>query len=203
MYLKILVCQSKNYYLTKIKKIDLASFRYVLSIEKRLMVELGIESRIKLLDLIIENKVVNFNDNPRKMIIVDCGDKLASELLVESQIKPRDYYVHTHITNDSMYLKLKQVVDVTEYNGGTPSTSDIIIKDKFVTMENTFEQVCETLWITINSLDEKDREAFWINKFGDLPNYVNDYEIFKKQVTTILKEDVCIVHPLLTTIYDY
>lgn len=102
MYLKKLVQQSNNYYLERNKKIDLKTVGYVASIEKRLMIRLSVESKDDLLHLIEENDVVDFTDNPRRMIIVDPGDKFVCGILLdESQIKPESYYVYTHIKNDS------------------------------------------------------------------------------------------------------
>lgn len=97
---------------------------------------------------------------------------------------------HTHIADDFIYLKPKQIVDITELNGGVPVTSDVLIKDKFIAIQSVFDQVCEYLWTHINSLDVEERKIFVKNKCDDLPSNANDCILFKEQLTTIIKENV-------------
>lgn len=152
------------------------------------MMKLGIESKDRILQLIEENEIVDFKDNFRKMIIVDQAEKLVQEAIED--VHPGSYYVHAHIADDSIYFKLKQIVDITEYNAGVLSSSEVCIKDKFITIQDVFEQVCETLWVHINSLDGEERKSFKNNEDDNSVNSVGDYIIFKEQLTTIIKENV-------------
>lgn len=116
MYLKMII-HHINEYLESSKNIDYRKVGYVLSLEKKLMLHLCIQSRDELLQIIKENKVVEFKDNPRKIIIVDQADNLVWKILQErSQTHPRSHHVYVHITDSCLYLKLNQAVDIARGN---------------------------------------------------------------------------------------
>lgn len=190
IYLEKLVSRCNHYLVKSNKNIDMEEVRYVIIMEKKLMTNLCIDSRDELLQLIKENRLVDFEANPRKMVIVDQDEKLAWDMIESSQIPPESYYVHAHIAHDCIYLKLKQMIDVTVCNGEAPSASAVLIKDKFLIKQSVSNQVCETFWSYIDSLNKEERQTLLNNECDDFPCYVNDYKIFKEQFAQIIKENV-------------
>lgn len=171
------------------KKIDLEKVGYVLCMDKLLMGTFYISSRTKLLKLMKENNIVNFSENPRKMIIVDQGEKIAWNMVRKNYPEPSSYYVQANVSDNHIYLKLSQVIDTTASNGGIPETSTIYIKDTMITIENAYEQVAEILWNHIHSLDDSELKAF-------LPGHRNNkqlYSLYKKKLKVLFTQEVKLI----------
>lgn len=184
-YLQTLI-HAINNTLKTVKNIDLDRVSYVLCMEKCLMSAFYIPSRNELLDIIKENSIVDFTRNSRKMIIVDQGERIAWRMVENSKPKPLSYYVHAHVSDSHIYLKLKEVVDTTGSNGGIPDSSSIHIQDKLITMESVYNQVIDVMWSHIQEIDELESRQF-------LPNHNNSVELysaFKVRLKQFIMEEV-------------
>lgn len=170
--------------------IDLDKVGYVFCMGKLLMDAFYISSRDELLELIKKNNLINFMDNPRKMIVVDQGEKTVWEMNQYHTLCPQSYYVHAHMADNHIYLKLKDVVDTTGSNGGIPEFSTIFIKDRLIPMDNIYDQVADALWDHIQSLIVTERESFIANHSNDKKLYL----VYKAQLTRFIKEEVSTDH---------
>lgn len=172
----------------KIKDADAHKVGYVLNMEKLLMDTLYISSKNELLDLIKEHDLVDFFNNPRKMIMVDQGENTLSRM-VEHTMHPPGYYVHAHISDDHIHLKLKDAVDTKDYNGGIPEMSHVYLKDKLIVMDSVYEQVADTFWEYIQSLEETERCEF----MSENDNYKHLYLTYKVQLKRFITKRVNIL----------
>jgi hypothetical protein len=67
-----------------------------------------------------------FKDKQKKITVVDQGKKNAWNSLQKSTITPPSYYVHAHMIDDYTYLKLHQIVNITESNNGVRESASIL-----------------------------------------------------------------------------
>jgi hypothetical protein len=165
---------------------------YVLCVEKLIMNTMHMKSRRELLEFVRESEMLDFKANPKQITVVDQGERVVWNSLQKYTMKPPSYYVHAHMTENYIYLKLHQVVDITESNDNNlRKSSRIFIKDAHVTMEDTCQQVSGTIWNYIQSLNNKERRAFILSS-GDVRSidFANHYEIFKEQLTEFIKTKV-------------
>lgn len=133
----------------------------VLCLNKLITNSLRITSRDNLLQFIKSNQLIGREiGNLQRMVIVNQGEKLLwDNMLQRYPLAPMSYFVHTHISEDHIYLKLRQVVNTLESSDQEQELSSICIKDKLITMQNIYEQVSVSLWKRIQSLDKKSRKA--------------------------------------------
>lgn len=168
--------------------ISLDQIGYALCLDKSIMYSLDLETKGALLDFVKDSYAVNFEGNPRKLIVVEQGERKVWELLQKTNLKPPSYYIHSHITDEYILMKLHQVVDTTESNCGLNTSSQLFIEDRVITMKNVYERISEILWNYIHKFNGEGEESFFCgNKSID---FVNDFTIFKKRMVQFLKEKV-------------
>lgn len=169
------------------KNINLDKVGYVLSMEKLLMEAFYIPSTSRFADIIKESDLIGFTNNLQKILVMDQGEMVASRMVEKSiNLDPPSYYVHAHISDNQIHLKLKDIVDTTDSNGGVPESSIVYIKDKLITIYCVYEQVAEVLWDHIQSLDETEREVFLTKHEND----ISLYPIYKSRLIKFIKEEV-------------
>jgi hypothetical protein len=151
---------------------------------------LDMKSRLDLLEFIRENEILGFKFKPRKITVVDQGEREAWNSLQKSQLKPPSYYVHAHMTDDYIYLKLHQIVDITASNTGVPKSGSISIKDTYLVIKDTYQQVGELLWCHIQSLGDKEKRNFVYSDDTYSIDYPSDYAIFKEKIGKFIKNKV-------------
>jgi hypothetical protein len=148
------------------------------------------ESRVDLLNFIRENEILGFKSKPKKITVVDQGERTIWNSLQKIQLKPPSYYVHAHMTDSYISLKLHQIVDITASNNGVSELATIFIEDAYLAMKDTFQQVGELIWCHIQSLDEKEREEFAYPN-GDCPiDYASDNAKFQEGIQEFIKNKV-------------
>lgn len=108
-------------------KVDLQKVGYVICMDKLLMEAFYISSKDELLDLIEESDLIGFMNSPRKLILVDQGEMEVTRVVNNSELNPMSYFVHAHMSDSHIHLKLKDVVDTTGSNEGVPESSIIFI----------------------------------------------------------------------------
>jgi hypothetical protein len=132
----------------------------------------------------------HFKDNPQKITVVDQGERKAWNSLLKNQLKPPSYYVHAHMVDDYIYLKLHQIVDITEPNSGVSESASIFIKDAYLVVKDTYKQVGELLWCHIQSLGENERKEFVYSDDTYSIDYASDYVIFREKLGELIKYKV-------------
>lgn len=163
----------------KNKGIHTENVGYALCVEKNITNNLFMESRTDLSDFVKKNIAST-------MIVVDPGEKELHNMLQKSQLSPPSFYVHAHIQDSYVYLKLQQVVDTTSANGGITQQSTVFVKDKRIDFTQVQDQICERLWNHIHSLDEKEKEDFVdLCKSGSM-----EYKSFGEALTFFIGEKV-------------
>lgn len=138
--------------------INLDHVGYVFSVQRRVMEALRVTSRAELLELV--KKAAG------NAIIADQGEFRVWEMV--SRQTP-SYYVHAHIANDFIYLKLKQVVE--------SEIQPVFIKDYMISMKDIYEQISETFWAYVNSKSDAD------------DSYINDFKSFNSKLLKFIKQD--------------
>lgn len=175
-YLKILIEDIDTQF--KHQDVQPEKIVYALCLDKLLMEELGLKSRHNTLQLIKESKIiVGFDTNPRKMITIDQGEKIAWSFFQKSALEPLSYYVHSHMTDSYIHLKLLQVIDITKYSGIQKESTSILVKEKTISMQNVYEQVSETLWCHMVSID-------------GVETFKGRFETFNEEIVRFIKEKV-------------
>lgn len=171
--------------------IDLDTVGYVVCVDKLLMETFYIQSRNELLQLIKESYITDLTANPLNLIIMDQGEKEVLKMIQNSTLEPPSYYVHAHLSDEHIYLKLKQVVDISEHNG--EESSVVYIKDKLITIDNLYEQVSEGLWNYIQLLDDEEKVTIIsTDKFGNVEHLHN---LFKQKMKRFIGEEVIYTYP--------
>jgi hypothetical protein len=61
------------------------------------------------------------------------------EYFAKSQLNPSSYYAHAHMADDYIYIKLHQILDVTNSNNGIPASAIPFINDSNVMMRSTYQ----------------------------------------------------------------
>lgn len=152
-----------------------------------MLMDLEIPSRFDLLNLITnEEDGINTKKNT---VVVDQGDNLVWDILHSNKdnsklsLPLRSYYVHAHLTDDHIYMKLNQVVAASEEG----KLSTVLIKDKYIPIRNIYRQISEAMWLHIQSLDEKEKRAFFDHNND---TEVNNYELFDDLLEIFIKEKV-------------
>lgn len=169
--------------------IPLGSVGYALCLRKSIMHVIQVKSRIELLKLIRESNTLNFGNNPRKITVVDEGDEIVWNKLQTNTLRPSSYYVHAHIMNSYIYLKLHQIVDITNDNDKAPESSTLFIKDKYVNIQNIFRQLSDMLWSHIQSLDDMEKQQY-VSFIGNSSFESKNYENFTKKFIEFIKNEV-------------
>lgn len=158
---------------------------YVLCVEKPIMDTMLIDSRDHLLQLIKEEGIVDFRSHQRKLIVVDQGEKMLwDHMLQKNQLKSLSYYVHAHFLENHIYLKLNQVVDTTEFNDEIRQSSTIFITDKLIAIRNMYEQISQALWDHIQVFAEKKPNNSTHMKGNSNP----DFRKFSEEIIKFFKE---------------
>lgn len=163
---------------------------YVLCAEKLITDNLLMESRTDLSDFVKRNTVTLFRRHQKNMVVVDQGEKEVHRMLQKNKLNPPAFYVHAHIEDSHIYLKLHQIVDTTSANGGILQQSTVFIKDKKIIVIDIHKQVCEKLWSHIHSQSEKEKE-----NYGNSRNQTFiEFENFRKVMTLYIQEKVILTY---------
>lgn len=171
----------------EMKKIPLEDVSYVLCLEANIEDSLCIETRDELADLIKESAILK---PKQKMAIKSQGEKIVWRSLQKDPLMPPCYFVHTHLTDDYIVVKVHQVVDTTEVNGEFNDPSTIHITAKVIAMKDIYEQVGELLWNHIHSLDKEQKSLFVQSKNNLLEDRIEQYKLFSQKMTEFVKEKV-------------
>jgi hypothetical protein len=169
---------------------DMEGVVFGLCLEKPIISALNMKSRLDLLEFVRESEMLGFKDTPRRITVVDQGERKAWNSLQKNQLKPLSCYVHAHMADDYIYLKLHQIVDITESNNGIPDSASIFIKDAYLVIKDTYEQVGELIWCHIQSLDDKEKREFIYSNANYSIDYARDYATFKKKIGEFIKNKV-------------
>lgn len=172
------------------KNISLEKVGYVFCLEEKIMNALNIDSKTDLLRFVKESNLVDFQSHPRRMIIVDQGDKEVWDMMQRNQLESTSFYVQSHISDECIYLKLYQVVDVTDTNGNILEQSTVFVKEKVLVTKNLYEQVSVMLWRHLQSLQPTNKRLIINPCDEDLPDYLGNYEQFEENLIFFLKNQV-------------
>lgn len=129
----------------------------------------------------LENDTYNYMKervDPQSILFVAQGEKSAWCMLQENLLKPPSYYVHCHMEDDYLYLKLYQVVDISKLTEKKSDWSTILVKDVHVTQQNAFDQVAEAFWRSLNNCPVS-------------VNDVKSFETFEKEITRFIENVSC------------
>jgi hypothetical protein len=147
----------------------------------------GYQSRHGLLEFVRESDILGFKGKPSKITVVDQGERKIWSSLQKSQLKPPFCYFHVHMTDDYMFLKLHQIVDITSSNNGIQESAILFIKDSKIIMKNTYYQVCESIWCHLQSLDDKERKEFIYSDDPCCVDYASDHSKLQRNSKILLR----------------
>lgn len=172
------------------KSIPLEQVGYVFSLERSIMDYTRLNTGDELLKLIKEADVRFTSSNHKNVIVVDEGEKLAWCLTLKAPMKPMSFYVHTHMSNEHVYLKLHQIINTAESSSELKDYSTIFIAAKRVDFRNTIEQVCETLWTHIQLIEDKHKKSLTCSYKDQMMDSAIDFRTFKEKLSKFIKEEV-------------
>lgn len=181
-YLKSLVLFIRDE--LQMREIQLEKVGYVLSLEKTMMKDLHMASKDDLMELFKESTGIS-----RDITVINQGEKLVWDELQKVLFEKPLYYVHAHMSTNYIYLKLHQVVDITDSNNGIKKNASVFLKDKLVDIVDSYKLISELLWRHIQSLDEKQRKNYIYCHERNIDN-IDDLSKFSEAVTRYLKEKV-------------
>lgn len=171
------------------RDLELESTGYILCMDKSITASLQIGSRAEVLELIKKNEVVDFSKHPRKLIVVDQGEKFVWEAVQKknSPVKNSSYFVHAHVEtkSNSIYLKLHKAVHI----GDGAELSIVLLDDKLISAENdSVTKLLASSLVDKNSFGHYAIDAMFIT--GD----------FGKENEAALQEEVHITKTSVVTI---
>lgn len=172
--------------------IEEVSVGYVLCLEKSIMDNICFETRDDLLECIKINKLIDFTENPRKLVVVNQGDDIIYNRIQSNFLYPLSYYVYSDMKDDYMYLKLSQVVNSSESNYSAEELETIDISDKVVQLENIYDQLKWALWTHIVSLDEVEKRQFVSSVDKGFIQDISIYTAIDRNNIKSMIEGVCI-----------
>jgi hypothetical protein len=156
---------------------------FVLCLEKSIMNTLYLKSRLDLLEFLQENDKLGFIDSPRRTAVVYQGERKVWNTLQKSALMLPSYYAHAHMTDDYIYLKLHQIVDITASNNGISKSTSIFIKDAFLVTKNTYQQVSELICCHIQLLDDNEKQNFIYSDDTCSTDFTSEYDTFKQKIS--------------------
>lgn len=201
LYIRYLISQI-NYNLESLN-FELNKCRYVLSVEKTIMDRFYIKSRRELLEFVKDSRIFKPDNTRKDFTVTDQGEKLVWDIYQKQILESLSYYVHAHLADDYIHLKLNQVVDISKANAGRRLHSVVFIKGQTIKIENTYQQVSEKLWTHIQSLDDLERSSFVFSENNLLPNDSKTLKLFKSCLTHFIEQKVIIMYPTATQTFKY
>lgn len=154
------------------------------------MCDLLMTSRVELLEFLKESGTFGLAKNLR---VTDQCEKQVWDMFQKTILKKPAYYVHADMSDDRIYLKLNQVVDIATLNGGKQSHSVLFIRDKTIKIKDTFQQISELLWQYIQSLGEMERTLFVCCRNGHFEDSQHIFQVFHERLLQFIKKEVKIV----------
>jgi hypothetical protein len=126
----------------------------------------------------------------RRLVVVDQGNAELSNLIARSDnLKPPFYFVHVHLTDDFVYLKLYQTSDLQKFNIRLVDPSTVFVVDKFVPITSTFDQACELLWEYVHSGEAQEKMKYAEAGYS-LGNTPDNYKQLKAMIPHLLSSEV-------------
>lgn len=151
------------------------------------------KSRDDLSEFIKAQGIIDCKDNPRRVIIRDRGEKQVWSMLKDTVKKPPFYYVHANISDDYIHIKLHRVLNIPLMDEGVEDLPTILIKQKTISINNIYEQVCDKLWHHIQPLDHQEKSEF-VKGTDDISiDAASCFKVLSKKIVHFMKEEVLII----------
>lgn len=166
----------------EILQVDIDQVGYVFCLENPIMKNLFVGSREEILEFVTKNYLVPSNNSLFKNIaLVDQGEELVWKMLQSAKLEHYSYYMHAHIADDYIYLKLHQVIEADMSKKG-PST--LLIREKALQMNNVYREVAELIF----SYTQEEERKNCGSKCS--LQCIADFRLFEEKLTHFIKEEV-------------
>lgn len=141
--------------------------------------------------------------NSKRVAVVDQGEKTVWYSIHKNGLNSHSYYVHAHMSNSYIHLKLSEVVDIPGSQNGSRKQSIISIKETSIAIEDVYEQVTKLLWCHLKLINEEERENFIHGDETRFIGFMNTFDVFGEKLKNFIKKEVSIGHIIDNTFCLY